>query len=196
MHPSKTSAAFFFLGCAWSFVVRWACWLEADHVHVNFALRCHSVTVQPYPGRTRRTRRAESRESSTDDPAPRPAAARARRTRTADAVDLSRASSAHALVAFKFQPKPTGRRSACRFFFSGNRSQTFTVFLPAEYVTTRKLAVPALTSRTASSRAPLSLPPDSSARQTGFAGREVRKNREAHEARTSLRPADRAVWRR
>ena len=191
MHPSKTSAAFFFLGCAWSFVVRWACWLEADHVHVNFALRCHSVTVQPYPGRTRRTRRAESRESSTDDPAPRPA--RARRTRTADAVDLSRASSAHALVAFKFQPKPTGRRSACRFFFSGNRSQTFTVFLPAEYVTTRKLAVPALTSRTASSRAPLSLPPDSSARQTGFAGREVRKNREAHEARTSLRPADRAV---
>ena len=194
MHPSKTSAAFFFLGCAWSFVVRWACWLEADHVHVNFALRCHSVTVQPYPGRTRRTRRAESRESSTDDPAPRPA--RARRTRTADAVDLSRASSAHALVAFKFQPKPTGRRSACRFFFSGNRSQTFTVFLPAEYVTTRKLAVPALTSRTASSRAPLSLPPDSSARQTGFAGREVRKNREAHEARTSLRPADRAVWRR
>ena len=194
MHPSKTSAAFFFLGCAWSFVVRWACWLEADHVHVNFALRCHSVTVQPYPGRTRRTRRAESRESSTDDPAPRPA--RARRTRTADAVDLSRASSAHALVAFKFQPKPTGRRSACRFFFSGNRSQTFTVFLPAEYVTTRKLAVPALTSRTASSRAPLSLPPDSSARQTGYAGREVRKNREAHEARTSLRPADRAVWRR
>ena len=194
MHPSKTSAAFFFLGCAWSFVVRWACWLEADHVRVNFALRCHSVTVQPYPGRTRRTRRAESRESSTDDPAPRPA--RARRTRTADAVDLSRASSAHALVAFKFQPKPTGRRSACRFFFSGNRSQTFTVFLPAEYVTTRKLAVPALTSRTASSRAPLSLPPDSSARQTGFAGREVRKNREAHEARTSLRPADRAVWRR
>ena len=168
--------------------------MEADHVHVNFALRCHSVTVQPYPGRTRRTRRAESRESSTDDPAPRPA--RARRTRTADAVDLSRASSAHALVAFKFQPKPTGRRSACRFFFSGNRSQTFTVFLPAEYVTTRKLAVPALTSRTASSRAPLSLPPDSSARQTGFAGREVRKNREAHEARTSLRPADRAVWRR
>jgi len=194
VHPSKTSAAFFFLGCAWSFVVRWACWLEADHVHVNFALRCHSVTVQPYPGRTRRTRRAESRESSTDDPAPRPA--RARRTRTADAVDLSRASSAHALVAFKFQPKPTGRRSACRFFFSGNRSQTFTVFLPAEYVTTRKLAVPALTSRTASSRAPLSLPPDSSARQTGYAGREVRKNREAHEARTSLRPADRAVWRR
>ena len=194
MHPSKTSAAFFFLGCAWSFVVRWACWLEADHVHVNFALRCHSVTVQPYPGRTRRTRRAESRESSTDDPAPRPA--RARRTRTADAVDLSRASSAHALVAFKFQPKPTGRRSACRLFFSGNRSQTFTVFLPAEYVTTRKLAVPALTSRTASSRAPLSLPPDSSARQTGYAGREVRKNREAHEARTSLRPADRAVWRR
>ena len=193
MHPSKTSAAFFFLGCAWSFVVRWACWLEADHVHVNFALRCHSVTVQPYPGRTRRTRRAESRESSTDDPAPRPA--RARRTRTADAVDLSRASSAHALVAFKFQPKPTGRRSACRFFFSGNRSQTFTVFLPAEYVTTRKLAVPALTSRTASSRAPLSLPPDSSARQTGYAGCEARKNREAHEARASLRPADRAVWR-
>ena len=194
MHPSKTSAAFFFLGCAWSFVVRWACWLEADHVHVNFALRCHSVTVQPYPGRTRRTRRAESRESSTDDPAPRPA--RARRTRTADAVDLSRASSAHALVAFKFQPKPTGRRSACRFFFSGNRSQTFTVFLPAEYVTTRKLAVPALTSRTASSRAPLSLPPDSSARQTSYAGHEARKNREAHEARTGLRPADRAVWRR
>ena len=111
-------------------------------------------------------------------------------------LTLSRASSAHALVAFKFQPKPTGRRSACRFFFSGNRSQTFTVFLPAEYVTTRKLAVPALTSRTASSRAPLSLPPDSSARQTGYAGREVRKNREAHEARTSLRPADRAVWRR
>ena len=191
MHPSKTSAAFFFLGCAWSFVVRWACWLEADHVHVNFALRCHSVTVQPYPGRTRRTRRAESRESSTDDPH-----ARAPDPDRGRPVDLSRASSAHALVAFKFQPKPTGRRSACRFFFSGNRSQTFTVFLPAEYVTTRKLAVPALTSRTASSRAPLSLPPDSSARQTGFAGREVRKNREAHEARTSLRPADRAVWRR
>ena len=174
-------------------VGRWN--MEADHVHVNFALRCHSVTVQPCPGRTRRTRRAESRESSR----PHCAGAGHLRFRTPEQLrqrlTLSRASSAHALVASKFQPKPTGRRSACRFFFSRKSSQTFTGFLPAESVRTRKLAVPALTSRTASSRAPLSLPPESSALQTGYAGCEARKNREAHEARASLRPADRAVWR-
>ena len=37
---------------------------------------------------------------------------------------------------------------------------------------------------------------DSSARQPSYAGRKARSARETREARSSLRPADRVVWRR
>lgn len=199
MHPSKTSLRFW---AAWSFLrCGIGCWLEADHVHVlilHYAVRCHSVTVQPYPGRSRRTRRVEStvqRESSRHH-----GTWHARAPDTGQGTpSLSRErerGSAHALVAFKFQSKPDNPspEPAESLFLSPGH----TVVLGQQRATSKLWLLRALTftAHGVLPGAPLWLPPDSSARQTGYAGREARKNREAHEARTSLRPADRAVWRR
>ena len=200
MHPSKTSLRFW---AAWSFLrCGIGCWLEADHVHV---LILHYAVIQLH-GTAVPRQEPQDQEGRVHCPARELETpwhlARARAGHgTGDPLSIARAGArlrarVAALVAFKFQSKPDNPspEPAESLFLSPGH----TVVLGQQRATSKLWLLRALTftAHGVLPGAPLWLPPDSSARQTGYAGREARKNREAHEARTSLRPADRAVWRR